>query len=319
MDCTHYRPGKLFHFLYARDPKRFAWVGAIDPEWYSFEYFCTEAELLARIHLVTDTVFHILYGENQFRFLGHTPVRRGNRVVATFHQPPDVLPRAIPRTARIARADAIVVVGSSQLDYFRRLTGRDNVHLVPHGVDTDFFTPGEAGPEREEIHCVSVGWWLRDVETIRRVIATTGQLNRPRIVYHIVTFPWCHEYYRGLPHVHLYSGIPDEELRALYRRCDLLLLPLNDCTANNAVLEASACGLPVFTSAAGSIQDYVTDANAVIVPPKDADCLIDALVAAAGDRPRLRVMGRAARLRAEQFAWPRVAGQMRAAYARILG
>ena len=319
MDCTHYRPGRIFHFLYARNPERFRWVGAIDPEWYSFEYFCTEAELLVRINLVSKTVFHILYGENQFRFLGHAPLRRGNRVVATFHQPPDVLPRAIPKTSRIARADAIVVVGSSQEEYFRGLTGRDNVYRVPHGIDADYFTPGDPPPESDELHCVTVGWWLRDVETIRRVIATTGQLRRPRIRYHIVTFPWCQEFYQGLPHVQMYSGIADEELRALYRRCDLMLLPLNDCTANNAVLEAGACGLPVFTSAAGSIRDYVTEAGAVIAPPKDPEYLIDALVAAAGDRAWLRAMGRAARLQAEQFAWPRVAERMRAVYARILG
>ncbi len=157
------------------------------------------------------------------------------------------------------------------------------------------------------------------METIRRVIATTGQLRRPRIRYHIVTFPWCQEFYQGLPHVQMYSGIADEELQALYRRCDRMLLPLNDCTANNAVLEAGACGLPVFTSAAGSIRDYVTEAGAVIAPPKDPEYLIDALVAAADDRTRLRPMGRAARLQAEQFAWPRVAERMRAVYARILG
>ena len=84
-------------------------------------------------------------------------------------------------------------------------------------------------------------------------------------------------------------------------------------------IEAGACGLPVFTSAAGSIRDYVTEAGAVIAPPKDPEYLIDALVAAAGDRTRLRAMGRAARLQAEQFAWPRVAERMRAVYARILG
>ena len=66
-------------------------------------------------------------------------------------------------------------------------------------------------------------------------------------------------------------------------------------------------------------QQAFTEAGAVIAPPKDPDYLIDALVAAAGDRARLRAMGRAARLQAEQFAWPRVAEQMRAAYARILG
>ena len=317
LPCTHYRGGKIFHFLYSKNPEKFGWIKTINPEWYSFEYFCLEMELLARIHLVSGTIFHMLYGENQYRYLGYAPLRRSNRVVASFHQPPDIFPRSIPKPRRLAWADALVVVGSSQVDFFRRITRRDNVHVVPHGVDADYFTPGPPPDGSAPLRCISVGWWLRDVETIHKVIELTNRAPGPKVEYHIVTFSCYHDFYRDLPNVHLHSGVPDEELRELYRQSDLLLLPLKDCTANNAVLEAMACGLPVYTSRTGSVLDYVGEDNAVIAPPRDPQFLADALLAAAADRSRLGPMREASRRRGERFAWPRVAEEMMACYRRI--
>ena len=317
MPSTHYQPGKIFRFLYRRDPQMFRRVRAIDPEWYNFENFCLEMELSVRISLVNRTTFHMLYGENFYRFLGTAPVRRNNRIVVTFHQPPDVFPRAIERPACVSRADAIVVVGSSQLDFFRGLTGRDNVYLVPHGIDTGFFTPPERKDWDGPLRCIVVGWWLRDVDAIKKVIATFGELQARKIEFHIVAFDWCLKHYEGLKNVHLHCSIPDERLREMYRNAHLLLLPLNDCTANNAVLESMACGLPVFTSEVGSIRDYVDDSCGRLVPLHDADALVDALIQADEDRDLLRRMGAAARAKAEQFSWPRVAEQMLGIYRQI--
>ncbi len=317
MSATHYRPGKIFHFLYRRDPRLFRWNRLIDPEWYSFEYFCVETELMARLNLVNGTTFHFLYGENMYRNIGVVPFRRRNRIVATFHQPPDVFPRAIARPACIARADAIVAVGSSQLDFFRSLTGRDNVYLVPHGIDTEFFTPSGQKDWDGPLRCIVVGWWLRDVDAIRKVIATFGEFRARKVEFHIVAFDWCLKHYEGLRNVHLYSGVPDGQLLELYRKAHLLLMPLNDCTANNAVLESMACGLPVFTSEVGSIRDYVDDSCGRMVRLHDADALVDALIQADENRDLLRRMGDAARAKAEQFSWARVAERMLGLYRRI--
>ena len=113
------------------------------------------------------------------------------------------------------------------------------------------------------------------------------------------------------------AAFPTSQLLDLYRKSHLLLLPLNDCTANNAVLESMACGLPVFTTEVGSIRDYVDDSCGRLVPLHDADCLVDALIQADEDRDLLRRMGAAARAKAEQFSWPRVAERMLDFYRQI--
>lgn len=319
LPASQYQPGKIFRFLYSKKEERFRKIfKPIDPEWYSFENYCLEMELFTRMNLVNRTIFHMLYGENFFRYLGYVPFRRGNRVVVSFHQPPEVFPRAIQDHGRVASADAIVVVGSNQVDYFRQMTKRDNVYLLPHGIDTSFFTPAAARPVDDgPVRCVSVGWWLRDVDMIKKVIGTLNQIQGRRFEFHIVAFDWCLKFYEGLENVHLYCDIPDERLRDLYRQSDLLLLPLNDCTANNAVLEAMACGLPVFSSEAGSIRDYLGDSNAVLAPQHDADFMVDRLLHYHDHREELRRMGEDSRRRAGQFAWPLMAAQTMDFYRKI--
>jgi len=318
LPCTHYKGGKVFHALYSRNPEKFKFIKSIDPEWYSFEYFCLEMELLVRINFVSNTIFHILYGENQYRNLGRVPLRRSNRVVPSFHQPPDVFYRALRKPKLVSRADAVVVVGSSQVDFFRSLTGRDNVYLVPHGIDTDYFVPSDTRNMDGPLRCISVGWWLRDVDMIRNIISTTNELTKPNVEYHIVTFKWCHEHYKGLDNVYLYSDISDEELRDLYQKSHVLLLPMNDCTANNAILEAMACGLPILTTDVGSIRDYLVEENAVLAPPKCAEPLIDALLHLEKNREEITKMGQASRQQAMKFDWHRVADQMMECYREIM-
>lgn len=63
----------------------------------------------------------------------------------------------------------------------------------------------------------------------------------------------------------------EEDLLVAYRQADLLALPLKDCTANNSILEAMACGLSVVTTDIGGIRDYVDDTCALLSARGDAE------------------------------------------------
>jgi glycosyltransferase involved in cell wall biosynthesis len=91
-----------------------------------------------------------------------------------------------------------------------------------------------------------------------------------------VTRPRCLRELEGLPGVEARAEVADDELRELYRRASALLLPLRDAVANNSILEAIACGLPVVTTDVGAVREYLEGSLSAIVPPGRPDLLAEA-------------------------------------------
>jgi glycosyltransferase involved in cell wall biosynthesis len=85
---------------------------------------------------------------------------------------------------------------------------------------------------------------------------------------------------------------------------------MQQATANNVVLEALACGLPIVTERVGGIPEYVTAESAALVARGDDAALADAVRQLALSPAQCRTMGKAARARAEELSWPKVAARM---------
>lgn len=90
-------------------------------------------------------------------------------------------------------------------------------------------------------------------------------------------------------------------LKDLYRRADLFVFPtLADCLPI-AVMEAMAAGLPVITTDVGALREEVEDGvNGRIIPPNDADAIIEAVCALKEDYSGRQSMSRAGRRIAEE-------------------
>ena len=102
--------------------------------------------------------------------------------------------------------------------------------------------------------------------------------------------------------VHRSLSPADPEMRRLYGRADLFVLPtLADCSPL-AILEAMAAGLPVVASDVGAIAEQVVDGETgLLVPPGDGRALARAIDSLVDDPGRLRAYGAAGRLRAERL------------------
>jgi glycosyltransferase involved in cell wall biosynthesis len=123
----------------------------------------------------------------------------------------------------------------------------------------------------------------------------------------------------GIRNVETYSGLDDTELVRLYQRADVLFLPLLQSTANNALLEGIACGLPVVSTSLPSVKAYVPGAEAVLVEANDADAFVSVLQTLADNPGRRAFMGRTARARAEELAWEKVAPEYERLYQELIG
>jgi glycosyltransferase involved in cell wall biosynthesis len=94
---------------------------------------------------------------------------------------------------------------------------------------------------------------------------------------------------------------PVSDMPDLYRRAHVICLPSYREGLPKTLIEACAAGRPIVTTDVPGCREVVTDGiNGLLVPPRDAHALADALERLIGDRALRLRMGAAARLRAEQ-------------------
>ena len=285
--------------------------------WYHRDSLITELQLAREWLANREQVFHFLYGENSYRYLGAIKsLGRRNRIVCTYHTPPDVFRALVRDHQHLRRLDAIITVSTAQNEFFSSIAGRQ-VSFVPHGVDVDYFQPkNKRNVEDAVVRCLFVGSYLRDLETLARTAAYVGQRTRD-VQFSVVTRPELHFHFRELRNVELYSGVSDEKLLEMYHNADLFLLPMIDCTANNGLLEAIACGLPIVATDLQGVRDYTSGDCAILTPKGDAEAMAEALLKLAGDANKRESMGKASRQQALNFRWERVAEQVRDVYRKV--
>lgn len=293
------------------------WIRRGGMPWYKLSDLMAEVRALPGSAGGRYDILHFLDGEHCGQYLPR--LLKGMRLsrprtVASFHQPPDLQPTLInPDIARWF--DHVTVLSPAQVPFFLEFLPADRVHLLPHGIDTDFFHPPaapRAGGRR--IRCITVGHWLRDWEALRAV----AEWFRPDADVRFDVVTARETGLEDLPNVTHHRSIPDAALAALYRHADVLLLPLTECTANNALLEGMASGLPVASSSLPGARFHLSGDEALLAPPGDAQALVDAL-SRLRNEPELRLqMGRRARLRAEELAWPNAAKGFAGLYESIV-
>jgi glycosyltransferase involved in cell wall biosynthesis len=93
-----------------------------------------------------------------------------------------------------------------------------------------------------------------------------------------------------------------------------LLLTIENATANNALLEGMACGLPVISEHIGGIPEYVRPTCAILTDPDDDEALARSVRRLAGSSACRQEMAAAARERACQLDWSKVARTMQKLY-----
>jgi glycosyltransferase involved in cell wall biosynthesis len=276
-----------------------------------------EAEAALRLLVSRHSICHVLYAENDFRYLGHAQgVARLNRsaIVGTYHQPPGVLDRVVdPMTVR--QFDAVIALGSNQVDYLASVAGRERVVLIPHGVDTDFYRPAR-GKRLDAMTCLFVGNWLRDFEMLKAVMASV-EAKQPSVKFRVIAEESRASSFRELKNAEVLSSVSDVGLLSEYRSAHMLVLPYVDCVASNSVLEGLACGLPVVATDVGGMRDYVPPDAGHLVPSGDVDGMSEAILHLVGDEESRMSMARRARSAALRHTWPKVAAKHVDLYRRL--
>jgi glycosyltransferase involved in cell wall biosynthesis len=239
------------------------------------------------------------------------------RTVANFHQPPEGLEKLVRKDV-VARLDRIVLISPDQRPYFDELVPPDRISLIPHGIDVEFFRPRsarEVKPDRYGLECLCVGHHLRDFDALGATARTLAGESGVRFRVVAARPPGLER----LTNVRVETGLSDTELRSAYQSADVLFLPLRAATANNALLEGIACGLPVVSTDLPSVRFYVPGDEAVLVRGNDPSTFAEALLGLRDDETRRRSMSAAARRRAEELSWHELAPRYLQLYSSLAG
>jgi glycosyltransferase involved in cell wall biosynthesis len=301
-----------------------SWVAPIKPmlerfirrgrmPWYQLNDLKAELHAFFGCLLGRFDIVHFLDGEHSGQFLPHL-VRLARlstvRTVASFHQPAEIACEVINGDL-LKWFDEIVLVSPSQIPFFRQYVPEHKLHVILHGVDTDFFQPSNKKPLLENIHCITVGHWLRDWRVFKEVALQLSEFTFEVVTPVTMTIP-------NLPNVRVHSGVDDATLATLYKSADILFLPLVHSTANNALLEGIACGLPAVVTDLEAVRAYLAGDEGILVSDNSVDAFVDALRRLGRDVELRYRMGARARMRAEELAWRRTVHQYEALYAKIM-
>ncbi|MBV6519761.1 MAG: glycosyl transferase family 1 [Candidatus Brocadia sp.] len=291
-------------------------------QYYKLSDLTAEIRALRKCLYKKADIVHYMDGEHSAQYLPwlcKLPRKMRPKIVATYHQPPELL-NSLTNKKVISKLDHVTVVSPEQTSYFHGLLPPDKITVILHGINVDFFRPGSTPKTGKVFRCITVGHWLRDFKTIREVAEKLVEYKD--IEFHIVTSKLTgprQTGLEGLTNVILYRDtLDDAGLLAQYQQADLLFLPLLQSTANNALLEGIACGLPVVSTYLPSVKAYLPGKEAILIKDNDPKQLADAILHLAHNPWDQRNMAQEARKRAEELDWRNIAPHYEAVYSKLI-
>jgi len=253
----------------------------------------------------------------------------GAAVVGTFHAyssgwVPNTIARTVGMRRMFNRLHARIAVSEAARWTGERFFG-GSYDVVPNGVDV---AAAPHGPKRESdaFRIVFVGREEERKGLPVLLSAFAGLRQHVPARLEVIgadpegVEPLLAQVEGGMTGIETLGRVGDEELWRRLHGADVLCAPsLGGESFGMVLTEAFAAGTPVVASEIAGYRQVVTHGrDGLLVPPGDPLSLAEALRSLAVDPERRHEMGHAARGRAADFAWPRVADQVEGVYRRAI-
>lgn len=207
-----------------------------------------------------------------------------------------------------------------------RYFGRNDVAVVPNGVDTRYFSPEQlvplrnsarqhwgCRPEEKVLLLIGNDWRTKGLPALLEALSISRDIPlRALVVGQEDPAPFLARAEElGLLERVTFAA-PDPDVRRFYAAADILAAPTLEDSFNLPALEAMSCGMPVIVSADAGISEWLrpgVDAE-ILQVPSDAQELADAIRALVGDPERMFLLGENAVRTAAAFSWERHAAAL---------
>jgi glycosyltransferase involved in cell wall biosynthesis len=230
----------------------------------------------------------------------------------------------------VREADALIAISAHTADDLVRFTGVDrrHVHVIPLAVDSRFAPIHDPSvPVRYGIdsrYLLYLGT-LEPRKNLKVLLHAFARLEWPGVKLVLAGAKgWIfQEIFETVERLGLTSRVvfpgfvADADLPALLNGAEVFVYPSEYEGFGLPVLEAMSCGTPVVTTNVSSLPEVAGEA-ALLVPPRDAEALHDALRRLLSE-PALREEMRGKGLeRAARFSWTRTAQETADVYCQVV-
>ena len=297
-------PKKVFGINEAR-PSNF--VGTLITRRYKW---LSEFSAAAYARMRQIPLIHLLYAEEYFRFSCLLPSRA--RIVATFHQPPEILERELSRgdksgriyrlahqltKSRFKELGGAIAITDGQKCLLEKYIPSERIACIPLGCHTAEKIERSRNSEvqRQRDKFITVGNWQRDWDLYFRFVELCRE-RRPTWKFILVNRklgPALLDKVESLPNVKACLDVSDTDLAQYYCESAAQWLPLRCAAGSNAVNESLAYGCPVLTNTGIELPGEETGAIKYVPSASDLGKVLfaaDQLVGlTSGERDLLRV------------------------------
>ena len=198
----------------------------------------------------------------------------------------------------------------------------DKIAVVYLGVRSDFCGIKECYDKSGPLKILFTGSFeiRKGAEYILKSIIALNQrgLDYQLVVVGTVTQLLINKYADNLKNIKFIGHVPQDELKAYLSDADVYLFPsLGEGCASSA-MEAMAAGLPIIATEESGLP-IVHDRNGIVIPAKDDESIISALIQLDSDQKLRETLGKnAATTISKQYTWSKYANSVSNIYSQLL-
>jgi glycosyltransferase involved in cell wall biosynthesis len=247
-------------------------------------------------------------------------------------------PRGLLRR-KLGAARFVVTCTSFNREHLLDIAPDAEIHLVYHGLNSDFARLLESGPSRAGANgtprILAVGR-LVDKKGFDTLVKACAVLDSQGVNFEAAIVGQKGEASSAVRALIAEHGLEDRvrvapemtqaELHAQYLQADAFCLPCRISDDGdrdgipNVLVEAMACSVPVVTTHVSGIPELVADGkNGLVVPPEDHEALADALLRVLKDPSLAGKLGRAGQATVhDRFDGQKLVGRLAALFERTI-
>lgn len=264
--------------------------------------------------------YHFLYPETMLSKFNYE-VPANTKIIATFHQTPEWYekltkdPGKKQIIANLRKTDHAIALIESQVYPLMGLLGHDRVEVIHHGVAREYFKPDFASSRLKYI--LVIGRWMRDLAFVKAVAEEMFHIH-PEATFQIVGTKDDEKIFKGNPNVEYYSDLSEDEVNSLYCFASLMFMPLKAPVANNTLLQAMACGLPLMVSNFLDIREYTDGAGVLYFDHSDPVSVCNQMVEVLNDSKLQKELALDSAEHSLNFDWPLIGEKVEKVYEQVL-